>query len=131
MNVLQQWQPQANHFAFNIKVKTGDGKSVMKRVLLDTGSDLNLISHNAYCDLGSNLQRRRCSVRSLAGKASIIGKTQLIWNFLLTPPQTRSRQHDDEFFVLARTEAAAFDCILGHTWIWNHLDCFHDLMQSE
>ena len=47
-------------FVFDINIRVQDGSSgrprkVMKRVLLDTGSDLNLISAPAHADLGTRV----------------------------------------------------------------------------
>lgn len=105
----------------------------MKRILLDTGSDLNLISTSAYQDVKSPIRRTQHSVRSLAGQTPIIGETTLSWSFLVTsgsnsvkiPPQT------ERFSVLASTESAAFDCILGHGWISGHREIFSALMGSK
>lgn len=126
-----QWRP--NPFVFDINIRTSTGEKVMKRILLDTGSDLNLISTSAYEDVNSPIRRTQHSVRSLAGQTSIVGETTLSWVFLVSsdsdpmeiPPQAES------FSVLASGEAAAFDCILGHAWILSHRDIFFALMGSK
>lgn len=126
-----QWKP--NPFVFDINIRTSTGQKVMKRILLDTGSDLNLISTSAYQDVLCPIRRTQHSVRSLAGQTSIVGETTLSWVFLVSsdldsveiPPQAES------FSVLASAESAAFDCILGHGWILSHLEIFSALVRSK
>lgn len=130
-NIFEGVQWRLNPFVFDINVRTGTGQKTMKRVLLDTGSDLNLISNSVHREIGSTLNRKKHSVRSLAGQSSIVGETTLSWNFITSSPQTTSPPQVDVFFVLARTESTSFDCILGHSWIWSHLDIFSALMRSE
>lgn len=103
----------------------------MKRILLDTGSDLNLISNTAYREVNSPIRRTQHSVRSLAGQTSIIGETALSWVFLVSKNLVEIPPQRDNFSVLASAEPAAFDCILGHPWISSHLEVFSALVQSK
>jgi hypothetical protein len=112
-----------NPFVFDINLRTSSGGKVMKRVLLDTGSDLNLISDTAFRDLNLQLRLQSEAVRSLAGASSIAGETTLRWSFLDAPPFSKS-DFQDNFSVLASSEAPVFDCLLGHPWIAGHFDIF-------
>jgi hypothetical protein len=95
----------------------------MKRVLLDTGSDLNLISDTAFRDLNVHMRSGSKAVHSLAGASCIAGDTTLKWSFLDAPSFSES-EYQDNFSVLARSEAPGFDCLLGHPWIAAHFDVF-------
>lgn len=119
-----------NPFTFDVNISTYSGDRVMKRVLLDTGSDLNLISNTAYQDLGTQLDPISSTVQSLAGDCPIVGQTVLTWAFISVSRSLKTLQHDD-FFVLASSERTAFDCILGHRWIVQHLNTFLALMHSH
>lgn len=123
--------PVRHPFVFDINIRMQHGRCgrlrrVMKRVLLDTGSDLSLISSAAHADLRTPIQRQKCKVQSVAGQSSIIGQTQLSWTFLRScdPDATSLADFSDVFFVLSSTESPLFDCILGRHWIQTHRAVF-------
>ena len=101
-------------------------RRVMKRVLLDTGSDLNLISSAAHSSLRTPIRRKECKVQSVAGQSSIVGQTHLSWTFLCSDDAdaTSLPVFSDMFSVLSSTESPLFDCILGRHWIQAHRAIF-------
>ena len=120
-----------NPFVFDVNIRVQDASSghlrkIMKRILLDTGSDLNLISGPAHSDLKTHLRPQKCHVRSVAGQSSIVGETRLDWTFIRANPrnETTSNIFSDTFFVLSKKETPLFDCILGRHWIHNHRSVF-------
>lgn len=124
----------SNPFLFDINIcvpdDTGGQRKVMKRVLVDSGSDLNLISHDALRSLESPARPLQRSVQSLAGTSAIVGEASLTWTFLLIRPRAPST-HSDRFYVLAKSEHARFDCILSHIWIMSNIDVFTALLSSR
>ena len=119
-----------NKFVLDINVHlpddvTGDSiKRILKRVLLDTGADLNLISSSAFRDVQTPMTRVPGTIHSLSGQTSIEGKTRLSLNFLNSDAAAKWQQqaYSEDFFVISPSETALFDCILGHRWVFNHLD---------
>ena len=128
-----------NRFIFDINVHipvggTGESTEKMpKRILLDTGADINLISHGAFCDLRAPMVGSPVSIHSLAGRTSIEGQTHLSFNFLSSTAATtaRPRTYVEDFFVISPSEKTLFDCILGHKWISDHWDEIVALMASR
>jgi hypothetical protein len=119
-------------FDINVQVaKCGSGvpRKIMKRVLLDTGSDLNLISAAAHADLGTKIIPEECCVHSVAGESQIVGSTHLRWNFIPSESQKRSdaKTFSDVFHVLSKHETPSFDCILGHGWLQENRAVFWNL----
>ena len=119
-------KPHVNPFVFDINIHIIDQPltKIMKRVLLDTGADLNIISFVAYRGLGAPLRTFHHSVYSLAGETAVVGEIYLTWNFLLAGVSSPNNVHGARFFVLADTEMPAFDMILGHRWITEHMNIF-------
>lgn len=127
-----------NPFVFDINIhldQRADGQSrkVLKRVLLDTGSDLNLISAPAHADLKTSTRSSRHSVRSVAGESSVVGETHLQWSFISSKSGLNSKPalFSDVFFVLSRREAPLFDCILSRHWIQANRSTFLSLWADE
>lgn len=123
-----------NPFVFDINIRVQDVSSgklrkVMKRVLLDTGSDLNLLSAPTHTDLNTRVRPQRCHVRSVGGQSAIVGETQLDWTFIRSNSAKNSdgAVFSDTFFILSRKETPLFDCILGRHWIQGHRSIFLDL----
>lgn len=121
-------------FVFDINVRTARtgsemSQKVMKRVLLDTGSDLNLISASAHADLKTVVKASKCCIRSVAGESAVVGKTRLEWTFIAGEARERSKRlvFSDDFHVLSRKEVPLFDCILGRHWITAHRSVFLSL----
>ena len=121
-------------FDINIRVPEASGKTrkVMKRVLLDTGSDLNLISAPAQSDIKTRVRPQKCHVRSVSGQSSIVGETRMEWTFIRSNVSNTSSASvfNDTFFVLSKKEVPLFDCILGRQWIHDHRSVFLDLWSS-
>ncbi|KPI40577.1 uncharacterized protein AB675_7621 [Cyphellophora attinorum] len=114
-----------NRFVFDVIARSvdinGKEKKVLKRALLDTGSDLNLISASAFDGLMMNFSPFRKDIHTLAGRTAIAGHTRIAWSTIgSSPPNSSAKLHWDRFYVLASTENAAFDMILGHEWIFNN-----------
>ena len=125
-----------NPFVFDINIcvpeASGKIRKVMKRVLLDTGSDLNLISAPAHSDLKTRIRPQKCHIRSVSGQSSIVGETRMEWTFIRSNVSNSSSAtvFNDTFFVLSKKELPLFDCILGRHWIHDHRSVFLDLWSS-
>ena len=125
---------QANPFVFDINIRLsggqhGQSRKVMKRVLLDTGSDLNLVSATAYADLRTRIKPHKRVIQSVAGESSVIGETKLVWTFLQPSGCSDEKPaiFSEDFFVLSKRENPLFDCILGRHWIQEHRSVFLSL----
>jgi hypothetical protein len=123
-----------NPFVFDINIRlqrgsNGQLQKIMKRVLIDTGSDLNLISAAAHADLETQLRPQKRIIRSVAGQSAVVGETNLSWTFLNSTNTGHSSQSvfSDDFFVLSEQESTLFDCILGRHWIQAHRSVFLSL----
>lgn len=108
-----------NPFIFDILARSigvdGKEKKILKRALLDRGSDVNLVSAGTYEDIGTILKPSRHDIHTLAGTTSIVGETIVGWSFMSAEPtKVLTSLHRDKFYVLGHTENAAFDIILGH-----------------
>jgi hypothetical protein len=124
-------------FIFDINIhltKAGSGvpRKIMKRVLLDTGSDLNLISAAAHADLRTKIIPEKCCVHSVSGESQIVGSTRLRWNFISSDPHERSKPtgFSAVFHVLSKHETPSFDCILGHGWLKANRAVFWNLWSA-
>ncbi len=126
--------PACHPFVFDINIRvldtfSGRLRKVMKRVLLDTGSDLNLISAPAHADLRTDIRPQKHRVRSIGGQSAVVGETKLDWTFIRSrsAKEINNCVFSDSFFVLSKEETPLFDCILGRHWIQGHRLVFLDL----
>ncbi|RMD41522.1 hypothetical protein DV735_g3599, partial [Chaetothyriales sp. CBS 134920] len=125
--------PSSRRCVFDINIRIpGLGGKVAKRVLLDTGADLNLIAASAHEDVGSSIDLEPARLLSLGGRTLLKGKTELTFNFLATAGSSAPKNtYTEVFAVVARTEPPLFDCILGAHWILSHFEDFIMLMASR
>ncbi|RMZ87430.1 hypothetical protein DV736_g5342, partial [Chaetothyriales sp. CBS 134916] len=123
-------------FDINIRIQRQNngsfGGKVARRVLLDTGADLNLIAASAHEDVGSPIDLHPAKLLSLGGRTFLEGKTELTFNFVGTGSlSTTKNTYTEVFAVIARNEQPLFDCILGAHWILRHWHDFTALMASK
>jgi hypothetical protein len=105
----------------------------MKRVLFDTGSDMNLISAPTHADLKSPIRPLSYQIHSVAGQSCVVGETDLKWAFLDSKisAEGENSTYSDTFFVLSTKELTLFDCILGRHWIDEHRSLFWRLWTGQ
>ena len=128
-----------NRFVFDINVHIPNGTTgtpigkVSKRVLLDTGADLNLISFPAFRDVRTPMATSSVCLQSLAGQTAIDGEIRLSFNFLSSHAAKSHLQNAycEDFAVISDGERPLFDCILGSQWIFAHWEEVSALMASR
>jgi hypothetical protein len=105
----------------------------MKRVLFDTGSDINLVSAPTHADLKTPIRPLSCQIHSVAGQSCAVGETELEWTFLDSTVSAGENDsiYSDIFFILSTKELTLFDCILGRHWIDEHRSLFWTLWTGQ
>ena len=105
---------------------------VAKRVLLDTGADINLISHTAFHDLGREMVQAPRSIESLAGQTALSGEAAITFTFLTgaTTASRCQRTFTEDFSVVSKSERPLFDIILGGKWFFAHWNLVSSLIKD-
>lgn len=87
----------------------------VRRCLIDTGSDFNLISESTVLDLGLEVSRRRGPEVTGLGGAQIfpIGSLMLRWHMNHHSEIT----YYEPFYVISQDTPALFDVLIGKKWI--------------
>ena len=107
-------------------------RRVMRRVILDTGANMNMVSAAALRGIELPVGGEPCEIRSIAGSSRIIGQTDLRFHFL-KDVETGGIESafEEEFNLLDDNEQPLFDFILGQEWIARHFLKFFDLTSSK
>lgn len=97
-----------------------------RRCLIDTGSDLNIITRRALQGLQSDVRPLSGYLNGAGGRAEIIGRTDLTWHLKrgCDPVRRRRLNRSNSFVVVDPTVPYKFDCILGEPWIQENMLVF-------
>lgn len=108
-------------------------RRVMRRVLLDTGAKMNMVSAAALHGIQFPVKGRQCEIRSIAGTSRIMGQTDLSFHFLddVATEGAETSTFEEEFNLLDDNEQPLFDMVLGQEWISRHFLKFFDLTSSK
>ncbi len=103
-----------------------------RRVLLDTGADFNLVSHDAYAQLNVEKRPYQGLVHSIGGYSELESTVFLRWHFRVPGSKSvRSSEHNDPFHILQKGSDAKFDCIIGRPWILENWTEFLALVEDN
>jgi hypothetical protein len=93
-----------------------------RRCLLDTGSDVNLVSQRTLRMLSLSMTECEDSVISLGAQILLIGSTKLSWHVDCQEQKT----YHTNFLVVADDIRPRFDFILGKDWIKENEALLHN-----
>jgi hypothetical protein len=101
-----------SNYIFDIALYRPNGEKLFRRLTVDTGAELNLISHYVCQDLGIEPEPKSINDHSNSesvGPAQALGRISVQWQF-----KGGEKTFNTSFWVL-KTEA--FDVLIGRTFI--------------
>lgn len=97
-----------------------------RRCLIDTGSDLNIITYRALQGVLCDVEPFSGHLYGAGGSTCVIARTNLSWHFKrgCDPLRRRRLGRLDPFVVVDPATPYNFDCVLGRPWIQEHMLLF-------
>lgn len=97
-----------------------------RRCLLDTGSDLNIITRDALQGLLYEVLPTSGYVHSVGGRVKVLAVVKLDWHLKSRCYPTEGHDPDplNRFAVIDSKIPHQFDCLLGWPWLQKHIALF-------
>ena len=97
-----------------------------RRCLLDTGSDLNIITRDALQGLLYEVLPTSGYVHSVGGNVKVLAVVKLNWHLKSRCYRTEGHDPDplNRFVVIDSNIPHQFDCLLGWPWLQKHIALF-------